>query len=463
MGILDFYLSEIAKYVIGGCILAYTFFSFLVFVYKGEKRRGWIYGFQTAFLFLTQFACFIQIIAKTGSKRYLLLLAIQTLVILTTISLYKMIYPDGNRLIIHNMCFMLMVGMLVITRVSYWKGIKQFMIASVSIVIALLIPEIIFRLEILEKMGYVFAAAGLILLTVLLVYGTVTNGSKINFRIAGISFMPTEVVKLFFVFFAASVLSMKTNFKTVAICSVLAAAHVIILVLLKDLGSALIYFVVYMCILLVATGNPLYFISGFAFGGLASVVAYKLFPHIQVRVAAFINPWADIETGGYQIAQSLFAISGGGLFGLGLYGGNPTSIPYVEEDFIFAAISEELGIIFACCLLAICISTFVMVLREAYKIKNDFGRLLCLGFGVTYIFQVFLTAGGNSKFIPLTGVTLPLVSYGGTSVLVSIVMFAFIEGECLVRSNERYQDYLEKKKEAAYRNKAVNNGQRKSD
>ena len=95
-----------------------------------------------------------------------------------------------------------------------------------------------------------------------------------------------------------------------------------------------------MCILLVATGNPLYFISGFVLGGVASVVAYKLFPHIQVRVAAFVNPWADIETGGYQIAQSLFAISGGGLFGLGLYGGNPTSIPFVEEDFIFAAISE---------------------------------------------------------------------------------------------------------------------------
>ncbi len=450
---MEFYLTEIAKYVISGCLLAYTFFSFLVFIYKGEKRRGWIYALQTAFLFLTQFACFIQIIAKTGSKRYLLLLAIQMMVLVMTISLFRIVYPDGNRLIINNMCFMLMVGMIVITRISYWKGIKQFAIASVSIVIAFLIPELIFRLEVLEKWGYVFAAIGIVILLILLIYGSVANGSKINFRIAGISFMPSEVVKLVFVFFAASVLSKNTDFKTIAICSAAAAAHVIILVLLKDLGSALIYFMVYLCILLVATNNPLYFASGLSLGAIASVAAYNLFPHIKVRVSAFIDPWTEIDSSGYQITQSLFAISGGGWFGLGLYGGNPTSIPYVEEDFIFAAIAEELGIVFACGLLAICISTFIMILLEAYKIKNVFGKLLCVGFAVTYIFQIFLTVGGNSKFIPLTGVTLPLVSYGGTSVLVTIVMFALIEGECLVRSDERYQDYLTRRKEELERRK----------
>lgn len=443
---MEFYLTEIAKYVISGCLLAYTFFSFLVFMYKGEKRRGWIYSIQTVFLFLTQFACFIQIIAKTGSKRYLLLLGIQMAVLITTISLYRIIYPDGNRLIINNLCFMLMVGMLVITRISYWKGIKQFAIACVSLVLAFLIPELIFRLEIIEKWGFIFAGIGIAILLVLLVCGSVANGSKINFRIAGISFMPQELVKIIFVFFAASVLSKSTSFKTVALATAAAATHVIILVLLKDLGSALIYFMVYLCILLVATKNPFYFIAGLGMGGVASVVAYRLFPHIQTRVSAFINPWAEIDTGGYQITQSLFAISGGGYFGLGLYGGNPSSIPYVEEDFIFAAIAEELGIVFACGLIAICISTFIMILLEAYKIRNGFGKLMCVGFAVTYVFQVFLTVGGNAKFIPLTGVTLPLVSYGGTSILVTIIMFALIEGECLVRSDERYQDYLNKKR-----------------
>jgi cell division protein FtsW (lipid II flippase) len=444
---IELYLTEISKYVIAGSMAAFTIFSFLVFMYKGEKRRGWIYALQTVALFATQFACFIQIIAQTGSKRYFLLLMIQTLVLISTISMFKMVYPDGNRLLINNMCMFLMVGMIMITRISYGKGIRQFIIASASLVIAFLVPEILFRCAFLERMGWIFAGIGLAVLLILLIYGSVTNGSKINFRIAGLSFQPQEIVKIIFAFFIASILAQKKDFKTVCIVTAIAAAHVLVLVLLKDLGSALIYFVVYLCVLFVATNQPLYFLGGLLSGAAASFVAYKLFPHVQQRVLAWKDPWTEIDSTGYQITQSLFAISGGGLWGLGLYGGTPSSIPYVEEDFMFAAIAEELGIIFASCLIAVCISTFLMILLEAYKIKNNFGRLLCVGLGVTYIFQVFLTVGGDSKFIPLTGVTLPLVSYGGTSVMVTIVMLSLVEGECLVRSDERYQAYLEKKRE----------------
>ena len=444
---MELYLTEISKYVIVGSIGAYTLFSFLVFMYKGEKRRSWVYVLQIISLFATQFACFIQIIAQTGSKRYFLLLMIQALVLASTISLFHMVYPDGNRLIINNMCMLLMVGMIMITRISYGKGIRQFIISSASLVLAFIIPEIIFRFEFLERRGYVFAAIGILILGIILVYGSVANGSKINFRIAGLSFQPQELVKLIYVFFIASILSSKNDFKTVAITSALAATHVIILVLLKDLGSALIFFVVYLCVLFVATNSYLYLLAGLGSGAAASVIAFKLFPHVQQRVTAWRDPWTTIDSTGYQITQSLFAISGGGLWGLGLYGGTPSSIPYVEEDFMFAAIAEEMGIIFASCIIAICISTFIMILLEAYKIKNNFGRLLCVGLAVTYIFQVFLTIGGDSKFIPLTGVTLPLVSYGGTSVMVTIIMFSLVEGECLVRTDERYQEYLKRKRE----------------
>ncbi|WP_026497526.1 FtsW/RodA/SpoVE family cell cycle protein [Butyrivibrio sp. WCD2001] len=444
---MELYLTEISKYVIAGSMGAYTFFSFLVFMYRGEKRRSWIYLLQIISLFATQFACFIQIIAQTGSKRYFFLLMIQALVLASTISMFHMVYPDGNRLIINNMCMMLMVGMIMITRISYGKGIRQFIISSASLVLAFVIPELLFRLEFLERRGYVFAAIGILILGIILIYGSVVNGSRISFRIAGLSFQPQELVKIIYVFFIASVLSLNKDFKTVAITSALAAVHVIILVLLKDLGSALIFFVVYLCVLFVATDSYFYLMSGILAGSVASVLAYKLFPHVQQRVQAWSDPWTTIDSTGYQITQSLFAISGGGLWGLGLYGGTPSSIPYVEEDFMFAAIAEEMGIIFASCLLAICVSTFVMILLEAYKIKNSFGRLLCTGLGITYIFQVFLTVGGDSKFIPLTGVTLPLVSYGGTSVMVTIIMFSLIEGECLVRSDERYQEYLKRKRE----------------
>jgi len=443
---MELYVTEISKYVIALCAVLYTMFSYLVFIYRGEKRRQPLYAIQIFLLFATQFSLFIQIFARTGSKRYFALCMIQMVAILLTTSLFKMVYPDGNRLIINNMCFLLMVGMIVLTRISYGRGIRQFLIASVSIILAFVIPELLFRMEFLERAGWFFAGLGLMLLVVLFLYGQVANGSRINFSIFGITFMPSELGKLIFVFFASSVLSMKNDFKTVALASAVAAAHVIILVLLKDLGSALIYFVVYLCIVLVATNNPFYFAGGLLLGSFASVFAYNIFPHIRTRVNAFLDPWTSIETGGYQISQSLFAISGGGAFGLGLYSGTPTSIPYVEADFIFSAIAEELGIIFASCIALVCLSTFIMILLEAYKIRNDFGRLMCVGFGVTYIFQVFLTIGGNSKFIPLTGVTLPLVSYGGTSVVVTIIMLSLIEGECLVRSDERYQDYLRKKR-----------------
>ena len=141
------------------------------------------------------------------------------------------------------------------------------------------------------------------------------------------------------------------EFKQVAVTTAAAAAHVIILVLSKDLGGALIFFVVYLVMLYVATGNPFYFIGGLAGGCAASAAAYRLFAHVRVRVVAWRDPLSVIDKEGYQICQSLFAIGTGGWFGVGLYQGMPEKIPKVEQDVVFSAISEELGGIFAICLI----------------------------------------------------------------------------------------------------------------
>ncbi len=212
----------------------------------------------------------------------------------------------------------------------------------------------------------------------------------------------------------------------------------IILVLSKDLGSALIFFVIYLAMIYIATENIGYLAIGLGFGALASAFAYKLFSHIQVRVQAWIDPFADIEKTGYQLSQSLFGISCGSWFGLGLYGGAPQSIPFVEQDFIFSAIAEEMGIIFAVLMALICVSSFVAIMQEGYFLRDKYYRLVVCGIGVAYIFQTFLTIGGGCKFIPLTGVTLPLVSYGGTSVFVTIIMMMIVEGICMIRTDERY-------------------------
>ena len=235
-----------------------------------------------------------------------------------------------------------------------------------------------------------------------------------------------------------------------------AAAHVIVLVISKDLGSALIFFVVYVLMVYVSTKNPLYVAAGAGGGAAAAYLAFKVFRHVQVRVQAWKDPWSVIDSAGYQITQSLFAISSGGFFGLGLYKGTPESIPTVEADFIFSAIAEELGILFAVCLILICVSCFIMFMNISIRLNDRFYQMIAFGFGVTYIFQVFLTIGGGTKFIPLTGVTLPLISYGGSSVLTTLMMFAIVEGLYVHRQKEiEEQMFLKRRRRPESPNGAI--------
>ena len=253
-------------------------------------------------------------------------------------------------------------------------------------------------------------------------------------------------MKIIFVFFVASALYKAAGFFEVFTTAVIAAAHVIILVCSKDLGSALIFFVVYVLMVVVASRNWLYLLAGVSGGSVAAYLAYRVFPHIQVRVQAFKDPWSVIDSTGYQITQSLFAITSGGWFGLGLFKGTPESIPFVEADFIFSAITEELGLLFALCVILICVSSFVMFMNISMNLKDKFYQLTAFGLGVTYIFQVFLTIGGGCKFIPLTGVTLPFISYGGSSVLTTLIMFSITEGLSMIQEEEAEEEKYRRKR-----------------
>ena len=220
----------------------------------------------------------------------------------------------------------------------------------------------------------------------------------------------------------------------------------LILVVSKDLGAALIIFVVYLAMLYVATHQFLYVAAGVGAGSAASVAAYYLFNHVKTRVIVWKDPFAAYDNGGYQVAQSLFAIGTGGWFGMGLFQGMPDSIPVADEDFIFSAIAEELGLIFALCMILICVSCYVMFLNIAMQLHDMFYKMVALGLGTCYIFQAFLNIGGVTKFIPSTGVTLPLVSYGGSSLLSTLIMFAIIQGLYIVREDEE-EDIERRKRE----------------
>ena len=253
-------------------------------------------------------------------------------------------------------------------------------------------------------------------------------------------------MKIIFVFFVASSFKLSLEFKNIVITTALAAFHVLILVVSKDLGAALIIFVVYLVMLYVATRQPLYIFAGLGAGSLASVTAYYLFNHVRVRVIVWKDPLAVYANGGQQVAQSLFAIGTGSWFGLGLFEGVPNTIPVAVSDFIFAAIGEEMGLIYGLCMILICVSCYIMFLNIAMQLHNGFYKLVALGLGTCYIFQVFLAIGGVTKFIPSTGVTIPLVSYGGSSLFSTVIMFAIIQGLYILREDEE-EDIERKKKE----------------
>ena len=443
---MELYVTEISKYVIALFMFLYTLEAFMTFRYKTEKKRRGIYIRQVICMYAVQISCFIQIMARTGKPVYLFFFAFQIIIFASVLMLFYVIYPGGNRLIINNACMLLVISMIVLTRLSYDRAVKQFFIVTASFVIGFFVPEIIYRFDVLKKFTWIYAAVGVVAIGAVLLYGAATNGSKITYTLAGITFQPSEAVKILFLFFMAAALYEAENMLQLFLASAVAAVHVIILVLSKDLGSALIFFVIYLALIYISTENVGYLILGLSFGVVASMISYRLFSHIQVRVKAWLDPFTDIERSGYQVSQSLFGISSGGWFGLGLYGGSPSSIPYVEQDFIFSAIAEEMGVIFAVLMSLVCVSTFLMIMQEGYYIKDRYYRLVVCGIGIAYIFQTFLTIGGGSKFIPLTGVTLPLVSYGGTSVLVTIVMMMVVEGICMIRTDERFEA-MERRKE----------------
>ncbi|MBP3543993.1 MAG: FtsW/RodA/SpoVE family cell cycle protein, partial [Lachnospiraceae bacterium] len=323
---------------------------------------------------------------------------------------------------------LLNIGFIMLTRLSFPLAVKQFIIVCMGTLIVSVIPWIMKKFRELRRFAWLYGIIGIGLLLIVLLTADTTNGAKLFLDLKYFTIQPSEFVKLIYVFFIAAMFEKSSNFKQVIITSLMAAIHVLLLVASKDLGGALIFAVIYLMMLYAATRQPLYLFGGLLCGSAASYVAWKLFDHIQVRVTAWLNPWEVIDTKGYQIAQSLFAIGTGGYLGSGLYEGSPGQIPIVEQDFIFSAIAEELGGIVALCVILICLGCLLLFLNTAIKSNKPFYHYLAYGLTIAYGIQVFLTIGGALKLIPSTGVTLPLVSYGGSSMLSTLCMFSVVQG-----------------------------------
>jgi cell division protein FtsW len=310
--------------------------------------------------------------------------------------------------------------------------------------IAILIGSLLLtkNYERLKSYKYLFALLGLILLLSPILFGTEKYGAKLWLKIGAISFQPSEIAKILIVIFLAAYLEEKREllsiankrflkiwipeFKHFGPLLLMWLISLAILVFEKDLGSSLLFFGIFLSMLYVATGRKIYVIAGILLFLIGATSCYYLFPHVQTRIDIWLNPWQDVAGKGYQIAQSLFAIASGDLSGVGLGRGYPTYIPAVHTDFIFSALAEELGLIGG---FAVIISYLIFVCRGfriALAAKDEFGKLLAVGLTSAFALQVFIIIGGVTKLIPLTGITLPFMSYGGSSILANFILLALL-------------------------------------
>ena len=422
-------ITELSKYVILTLMIVYTFHCFYMVWRQDEEEKKELLQQQLTMIFFIDFTAFLVIYLKSMDFK-VILFYIEMMIFFAAIQiLYRIIYKEASLLLLNNMCMLLSVGFIMLCRLSLPSATKQLLIVAAGSAVSLVIPVMIRKMKFLKDLTWIYAGIGIVLLAAVLVLASTSYGAKLS--LMGIQ--PSEVIKITFVFFMASLLCTKVDFRKVVMATIVAVIHVGILVLSRDLGSAVIFFVTYLVLIYVATRNPGYMLLGLGGG---CVGAVDLFGHVRQRVSAWRDPMAVYQNEGYQIVQSLFAIGTGGWFGMGLCQGSPEKIPVVKNDFIFSAICEELGGIFAICLILVCTSFFLMIVTIALKIRNPFYKLIALGLGTEYAFQVFLTIGGATKFIPMTGVTLPLVSYGGSSVMCTILMLAIIQGLYILREDE---------------------------
>ncbi len=344
--------------------------------------------------------------------------------------LQKRFFLNGMQMLYQHMILLLGTGFLVLARLSFDNAIRQFVMAVIAYGICLLIPWVLKKIPNLERLGILYTLLGLGLLAVVLVLGSEVFGAKNWLTIKGITFQPSEFVKLTFILSMAALLVRKTEskYKNLLLVSIVAALHVGLLALSNDFGGALIFFAVYLLMLFVVSADLLFPVAAVLAGSIAALLAYRYSGHIKERVMAWQDPFSCIENEGYQIAQSLFAIGSGEWFGSGLTEGMPKTVPVVKSDFILSAISEELGAIFVVLLLCIYINCMIWMLTLALERKQPFFFAVTTGAAVLFGVQLFLNVGGVIKLIPSTGVTLALLSYGGSSLFSTMFLFQGIQG-----------------------------------
>ena len=277
-------------------------------------------------------------------------------------------------------------------------------------------------------------ALGLLVLPLFI--GKETYGAKNWFYVGGISVQPSEIVKLTLIIVISRFMADRRLIPWLGF----SVACLGVLMLQADLGTALLYYGVALMLYFASSGNPVLMLCGIGGGVGAALLGYQKFAHVKKRVAIWLDPWSDYDNAGYQLIQSLMAIASGGVLGVGLGLGSPTTIPVYHTDFIFSVICEQFGMLFGSCVLLMYVAIIWRGTSIAMAARTRFHGLLAMGCTAMLGLQTFIIIGGVIKLIPLTGVTMPFVSYGGTSLVACLCLIGLIQGVSSVNEDDLARD-----------------------
>lgn len=366
----------------------------------------------------------LAILSNPIDKRAVVIGAIVCVVIAYSHFVIRKFYPEGDKFLLIFACVLSTIGISMLYRIEYAFAVKQIIWFVLGTIVFILTVVLLPNMKKLCKYKYVYLGVTLIFMPMALLIGTETYGATNWVNIGGFGFQPSEFGKISLILYLASTLEgynkqekFIVNIKKLIEPAVVVMISLGCLVLQRDLGSALIFFGMAVSVLYIATSSKIYVLGclgGFAAG---STLAYKLFAHVRERVEIWLDPWKDANGSGYQIIQGLYAIASGGMTGVGLGQGYPDFVPVRESDYIFAMICEEFGMIFGIGILILFFLLFYRGIRVAFVTTDNFSQLVAVGLSIMIACQALVIIGGIFKIIPLTGITLPFVSYGGSSML----------------------------------------------
>jgi peptidoglycan glycosyltransferase len=352
--------------------------------------------------------------------------------------------PYADPILLPSAALLNGVGYVFIARLNHHLAALQATWTAIGIAAFLVTLLVVRRARDLERYRYIFAllGIGLLLMPLLPVVGQNINGARLWIRVGSVTFQPGELAKIALAIFFASYMVERSELlshgtlkvgrfllidpKYIAPIMVAWGLSLTIFLFENDLGSSFLFFALFIGMLWVSTGRNEYLVLGGVLFAIGSTFALKVIGHAQARISTWRNPWPHFNTTGYQIIQASFAMAAGGVFGDGPGLGSPQRIPEVATDFIFAAIAEELGLFGAAAVLAAYLLMVGTGLRIAVRCERPFEKLLATGLSLIVGVQVFVIIGGVTRLIPLTGITLPFLSYGGSSLIANYILLALL-------------------------------------